>query len=203
MTGHGFTEDESPFSSITACAWFATVACATVGYGDLIPITPGGRIITSIAMLSGTLVIALPVTVVGSTFHNIYTSMSAAVTTPTRLQEDAEVAHAAHLCGGMPLARSLTAVRRARLRDCTLRPNQGDGAPGSLDKKVSSGDHKRRPRTPTAKRRSKESTLPHVECLRTASIAAPLTTMMGLTAFSSADYQARSCTVCWDVPCVA
>lgn len=68
-------QEESPFSGISACAWFCAVAVVTVGYGDLIPVTNLGRCITVLAMLIGIIVIALPITVVGSTFRTSYEEM--------------------------------------------------------------------------------------------------------------------------------
>jgi hypothetical protein len=47
----------------------------TVGYGDLIPVTNFGRCITVIAMLLGVIVIAMPITVVGSTFNAAYSEL--------------------------------------------------------------------------------------------------------------------------------
>lgn len=47
----------------------------TVGYGDEIPVTNLGRCITVMAMLMGVIVIALPITVVGSTFGASYSEM--------------------------------------------------------------------------------------------------------------------------------
>jgi hypothetical protein len=51
------------------------VAVVTVGYGDLVPKTGGGRCIAVLAMLIGIIAIALPVTVVGNTFHAVYQKM--------------------------------------------------------------------------------------------------------------------------------
>ena len=41
------------FSSITESIWWATVSLATVGYGDVYPITVGGKIFASIISLIG------------------------------------------------------------------------------------------------------------------------------------------------------
>jgi hypothetical protein len=44
----------------------------TVGYGDLFPIGDFGRITGIIAMLSGTVILSLPITVIGATFSEEY-----------------------------------------------------------------------------------------------------------------------------------
>ena len=111
---------ESPFSSIASCAWFTCVAVVTVGYGDLIPITPGGRVVASMAMLAGTLVIALPVTVVGSTFHAVLFRMASYVQSSISKQEVSELAVASQLTaqqGISALAGSSATTKPARLRD--------------------------------------------------------------------------------------
>ena len=48
------------FSSITESIWWATVSLATVGYGDVYPITVGGKIFASIISLVGIGVVAIP-----------------------------------------------------------------------------------------------------------------------------------------------
>lgn len=56
------------FGTIIRGYWWAFVTMTTVGYGDCFPVTPVGKIITGIAMLSGILILALPITVIGSNF---------------------------------------------------------------------------------------------------------------------------------------
>lgn len=112
-------QEESPFSSILAAAWFSSVTIMTVGYGDLVPITPGGRCIAAVAMLAGILVIALPVTVVGSTFHTVYTSITSFDRNKTGKQETDEIAFACQMqprVGKMALGNTSAAAAPARLR---------------------------------------------------------------------------------------
>ena len=51
--------------------WFSLVSITTVGYGDVVPTQPLGKILAAIVMIFGILVIALPITVIGSNFSNM------------------------------------------------------------------------------------------------------------------------------------
>jgi voltage-gated potassium channel len=48
------------FSSIPAAMWWAIVTLTTVGYGDLAPVTAGGRIVAAFVAMLGIAIIALP-----------------------------------------------------------------------------------------------------------------------------------------------
>jgi len=48
------------FSSVFHCAWWAIVTLTTVGYGDVYPITLGGRIFTSLLLIVGLGMVAVP-----------------------------------------------------------------------------------------------------------------------------------------------
>ena len=56
------------FSSITESVWWATVSLATVGYGDVYPITVGGKIFASLISLVGIGVVAIPTGVISAAF---------------------------------------------------------------------------------------------------------------------------------------
>lgn len=56
------------FSSIPAALWWAVMTVTTVGYGDMIPITPLGKIIAGFITISGVLVLALPSAIMASGF---------------------------------------------------------------------------------------------------------------------------------------
>ena len=56
------------FSSIPAAMWWAVMTVTTVGYGDMIPVTPLGKTIASIVTVSGVLVLALPSAILASGF---------------------------------------------------------------------------------------------------------------------------------------
>jgi voltage-gated potassium channel len=56
------------FGSIPDAMWWAMAALTTVGYGDVTPATPFGRVIAGIVALLGIAVIALPVGIIASAF---------------------------------------------------------------------------------------------------------------------------------------
>ncbi|RHY32205.1 hypothetical protein DYB32_002758 [Aphanomyces invadans] len=43
----------------------------TVGYGDDFPVTPTGKLIATLTMMSGMLILALPISVIGSNFQHV------------------------------------------------------------------------------------------------------------------------------------
>ena len=56
------------FSSITESIWWATVSLATVGYGDVYPVTVGGKVFASVISLIGIGIVAIPTGSISASF---------------------------------------------------------------------------------------------------------------------------------------
>ena len=56
------------FGSIPAAAWWALATLTTVGYGDVVPLTPMGKVFGGIAMLLGVCMFALPIAIIAAGF---------------------------------------------------------------------------------------------------------------------------------------
>lgn len=59
------------FKSIFHSAWWAIATLTTVGYGDIYPITAGGKIFTALILLIGLGVVAVPTGLIASAFSKI------------------------------------------------------------------------------------------------------------------------------------
>ena len=56
------------FSSILSAMWWGVTTLTTVGYGDVYPVTPGGRILARIIAILGIGMFALPAGILASGF---------------------------------------------------------------------------------------------------------------------------------------
>ena len=59
------------FTSIVHCFWWAITTLTTVGYGDMSPITLGGKVFTSIIILLGLAIVAIPAGLLASALSEI------------------------------------------------------------------------------------------------------------------------------------
>jgi len=70
-TGIYFLEKDvvdTPFDSVPAAAWWGMATLTTVGYGDITPVTPLGKIFGSMVMLVGLGLFALPIAIISTGF---------------------------------------------------------------------------------------------------------------------------------------
>src|SRR5215467_491345 len=56
------------FGTIPDAMWWAIVTLGTVGYGDVVPVTPLGRMIAAVTICAGFIMIALPIGIVATGF---------------------------------------------------------------------------------------------------------------------------------------
>ena len=59
------------FSSIFACMWWAISTMTTVGYGDMVPVTVGGKIFTSLISFIGIGVVSIPTALLASSLTGL------------------------------------------------------------------------------------------------------------------------------------
>ena len=64
--------DRARFLDFGTAWWWCLQTLTSVGYGDLFPLTPAGYVIGSLAAVVGTIVLALPITIIGATFDEEY-----------------------------------------------------------------------------------------------------------------------------------
>lgn len=60
------------FNSIMQGCWWSIVTITTVGYGEVVPITPGGKFVGSVVLTIGIVFLALPMTIIVSKFSSVY-----------------------------------------------------------------------------------------------------------------------------------
>ena len=62
----------SPYISIPQSMWWCLVTLLTVGYGDIYPITIGGKIVAALAMMISVVILALPISIIGTNFVDFW-----------------------------------------------------------------------------------------------------------------------------------
>ncbi|KAK3699371.1 hypothetical protein QZH41_006549 [Actinostola sp. cb2023] len=60
------------FTSVPATFWFSLQTITTIGYGDMIPITPLGKLLAATCAIFGAITLALPVLTFVSNFNKLY-----------------------------------------------------------------------------------------------------------------------------------
>ena len=65
-----FQLEPNLFNSFFDALYWATISITTIGYGDISPVTPIGRLITMVSALVGMAVIALPTGIITAAYMN-------------------------------------------------------------------------------------------------------------------------------------
>ncbi|KAI2655016.1 Potassium voltage-gated channel subfamily V member 1 [Labeo rohita] len=63
---------ETTFTNVPSAWWWATTSMTTVGYGDIRPDTALGKVMAFICILSGILILALPIAIINDRFSACY-----------------------------------------------------------------------------------------------------------------------------------
>ncbi|XP_034721682.1 potassium voltage-gated channel subfamily G member 3-like [Etheostoma cragini] len=60
------------YASIPAACWWVIISMTTVGYGDMFPVTVAGRVLGGVCVVSGIVLLAMPITFIYHSFIQIY-----------------------------------------------------------------------------------------------------------------------------------
>lgn len=96
VSNDGLTEELSPFDSVPGAFWWTLVTISTVGYGDQVPNSHLGKMVGGVAMLYGTVILGLPLFVVGATFGQEYDRLMKAAKRRSNLQNQGRKATMTH-----------------------------------------------------------------------------------------------------------
>ncbi|MFG1185588.1 cyclic nucleotide-gated ion channel [Xanthobacter aminoxidans] len=68
------------FGSIPLAMWWSITTLTTVGYGDVVPVTNLGRVIGGLTMISGLMMLALPIAIIAGSFAEVISKHNFVVT---------------------------------------------------------------------------------------------------------------------------
>lgn len=72
ISGSPIPEDKRYFTSIPAAMWWCMVTMTTTGYGDMFPVTVGGRLIACFTMLCGLILFAILLNIINKTMMVLF-----------------------------------------------------------------------------------------------------------------------------------
>lgn len=72
ISGVAITEDKRFFTSIPAAMWWCMVTMTTTGYGDMYPVTVGGRLVACFTMLCGLILFAILLNIINKTMMVLF-----------------------------------------------------------------------------------------------------------------------------------
>ena len=78
------TQDETQFTSILQACWWSVVTMSSVGYGDIYPTSPFGKILGSCIIFSSTVFMAVPMTIINTKFKECYDTMKSSNYNPLK-----------------------------------------------------------------------------------------------------------------------
>ena len=112
-------DKKSHFNSVPQSFWWCLITMTTVGYGDLTPQTWPGKIIGGACAVCGVLIVALPISVIGSNFNLYYAHAQARLKLPVKQHR--------LVLGGVPglLTKHQELSSRRKKKSCAL-PNHVD-----------------------------------------------------------------------------
>lgn len=113
------------FGSVPQAMYWAIVTLATVGYGDVVPITAAGKVAAGIVIVSGLIFFALPIAIIATSFQsevrrrdfNVSYAMVARVPLFAAL-DGIEIAELAGMLKSRRVPRDAVIVRRGDEGDC-------------------------------------------------------------------------------------
>eukprot|EP00658_Telonema_sp_P-2_P062922 TRINITY_DN51591_c0_g1_i2.p1 TRINITY_DN51591_c0_g1~~TRINITY_DN51591_c0_g1_i2.p1 ORF type:complete len:320 (-),score=75.68 TRINITY_DN51591_c0_g1_i2:196-1155(-) len=124
----------SPFQSIPQSMWWCIVTLTTVGYGDMYPYSDLGKIFAAVTMLVGLVMLALPLSIIGTNFIEERNIMNAeneyddkAMADPASLRVDLEYC----LERAKLLQRAMTNLE-AKMEQAKLLIEQVESQPASI-----------------------------------------------------------------------
>ncbi len=72
ISGMPITEDKRFFTSIPSAMWWCMVTMTTTGYGDMYPVTVGGRMVACFTMLCGLILFAILLNIINKTMMVLF-----------------------------------------------------------------------------------------------------------------------------------
>lgn len=72
ISGNPITADKRFFTSIPTAMWWCMVTMTTTGYGDIYPVTVGGRLVASFTMLCGLILFAILLNIINKTMMVLF-----------------------------------------------------------------------------------------------------------------------------------
>ena len=135
------------FGSLPATLWWAVVTLTTVGYGDVVPVTPLGRIVAAMVMISGLGVFGLWTGILATGFatetrrDNFLKTWDSVSKVPFFASlGPAAIADVTQMLRTMDLPPRTTIIRKGQAGDCMYFIADGEVEVDLPDKKVALGD---------------------------------------------------------------